>query len=176
MKFQTVNHHPCRLHVKEKSADCSSRHLDNVPRDLNSDIEKLDLQSNNLTKLWNTSFLKYSQLIELNLEYNSIFWIHERSFFPLVNLKKLDLSSNPGMSYLPRGSFQSLCKLQELDLVDFGLTSFIFHGALNRNDQFKVGDTDIDGKFYKIPTVCGQYHMEEIYLSSNNVSSLKQKP
>ena len=171
-KLPTVNY-PCELNIKEKSADCSSRHLDNVPQDLNSDIEKLNLQNNYITKLWNTSFLKYSQLTELDLQYNSIFWIHERSFYPLVNLKILHLSSNPGMSYLPRGSFQSLCKLQKLELVDFGLTSFIFHGVLNRNDQLRVGDTNIGGKLSKIPTLCGQYQVEAIYLWSNNFSSLR---
>ena len=91
-KSQTSNL-TCQLNIKGKSADCSSRQLAYVPQDLVPDIEKLNLQTNLISIISNTSFHKYSKLIELNLgfTFNSIFWINEGSFDRIVNLLKLYL-------------------------------------------------------------------------------------
>ena len=172
-KMSTVNHDTCQVNIKEKSVDCNSRELKEVPQDLNSDIEKLNLQENLIRKLWNTSFQKYSQLIELNLKANLIFWIQEGSFNPLVNLMKLDLSFNPGISYVPRGIFRMLCKLRELYIAVCNLTSFAFIGALNQKSKTGVDNSETDGKSSNPnPAICGQRQMDIIDLYGNYFTNL----
>ena len=164
-KIQTVNHDACLPNVKDKSADCSSRKLTDVPQDLNPDIEKLKLQHNDISSLWNKSFQKYSQLTELFLQANSISWIQEGSFYPLVNLRKLDLSVNLLRSFcLPRDIFQRLCNVQELDRMGYDLTSLVFPGGVN---QLRVDNTEVDRKSSKSPPLCSQHQLEYINLSAN---------
>ena len=112
--------HPCRLNMKDKSADCTLKDFGDIPQDLNSDLEILYLPFNNIRYLRNTSFQKYSHLTVLRLDSNYIFWIQEDSFYPLVHLIELNLSYNPGISSLPIGSFQAAgsCKVQ-LDFFGF---------------------------------------------------------
>ena len=172
-KTSTVKHDTCQVNFKEKSADCNSRQLKEVPQDLNSDIEKLNLMQNLIRKLWNTSFQKYSHLIELDLKANLIFWIQEGSFNPLVNLMKLDLSFNPGISYVPRGIFRMLCKLRELYIAVCNLTSFAFPGALNQKSQTGVDNSVTDGKSSNPnPAICGQHQMDIIDLHGNYFTNL----
>ena len=173
-EIKKVNH-PCRMNLKKKSADCMISGLDSVPQDLNSDIESLNLLGNKIKDLWNTSFRNYSQLIELNLQANSIFWIQEGSFYPLVNLMKLFLSWNSYLSHLPRGTFQMSYKLQELYLNKCSLTSFAFSGDTNQRHQLGVGNTEIDGTSSKYLRFHDQHQMKFIDLEGNELNGLTQE-
>ena len=137
-KLQTVNH-SCGVNIKEKSVDCVSRQLEDVPQDLNPDIETLYLRFNHLTTLWNSSFQRYSQLIRLDLSWNSLYWTERDAFYPLVKLRDLTLSDNPGIQLHP-DSFQRSWKLQYLYLSSCYLSSF----ALQKN-ELGAGIKDIDG-------------------------------
>ena len=163
------------MNIKKKSADCSHKDLRNVPQDLNPDIENLDLEFNRIKYLRNTSFQKYSHLIQLNLKINSILWIQEGTFYPLVDLTRLDLSYNHDIFYLPRGSFRRSLRLQWLDLEECNLTSFSFTGAFNEGHNRGVGNTGIDGKSWKNFPFHGRHQIDFINLASNSFTNLTRE-
>ena len=167
--------HPCLMNIKKKSADCMHKHLKNIPQDLNPDIEDLFLQFNRIRYLQNTSFQKYSHLIEMNLHSNQIVWIQEDAFYPLVNLKTLILSNNDRLLYLPSGSFIRSLRLQQLNLFKCSLTSFVLSGAFNHRHNLGVGNTEIDEKHSKNVPFYEQHQMEFIDLTRNKFESLTRE-
>ena len=171
---EKVNH-PCLMNIKKKSVDCSDKDLRNIPQDLNPDIENLDLEINRIKYLRNTSFQKYSHLIQLNLHYNQILLIQEGTFYPLVDLTRLDLSYNHDISYLPRGSFQKSLRLQWLDLEECNLTSFSFTGAFSQGHNHGVGNTGIDGKSSKNFPFHDRQQIDFLNLASNSFTNLTRE-
>ena len=63
-----------------------------------------------------------------------------------------------------------LYKLQDLRLVDCGLTFFAFPGALNQKNQIGVGNTENES--LESPPLRGQCQLENIELSMNNFRTL----
>ena len=114
---------PCVQNVERRSADCSSRKVTSIPETLHPEISILDLSSNNLTYLYNTSFQRYSQLTDLNLRDNSIHYIENGVFYGLQHLNKLVLSGNH-MNDIGLEQFDRSSELQTLDISYNRLTHF----------------------------------------------------
>ena len=104
----------CAQNIRERTAGCRYRNLEFVPRNLNPDILRLDLDYNNISMLYNTSFSKYTLLLHLGLCCNDIIFIESAAFSPLHHLKHLRLLGNKHLhipdSYIFRWS-QSLARL-----------------------------------------------------------------
>ena len=84
----------CAQNIRERTAVCRYRNLEFVPRNLNPDILRLDLDYNNISMLYNTSFSKYTLLLHLGLGCNDIIFIESAAFSPLHHLKHLRLRGN----------------------------------------------------------------------------------
>ena len=104
----------CRQHVVDKSADCSSRSLYEVPQRLFPDIETLILTENELGVLGPASFRRYLQLKVLYLDKNCITSIARDTFYSLQRLERLVLSQSCPMRFSP-GIFRKSHNLKYLD-------------------------------------------------------------
>ena len=84
----------CAQNIRERRAVCSYRNLEFVPKYLNPDILYLNLDNNNITVLYNTSFSKYTLLLCLRICYNDITYIESAALSPLHHLTNLILIGN----------------------------------------------------------------------------------
>ena len=169
--FQNLRN-DCVEDLEQRSADCSSKHLLDVPQDLNPDIKFLYLRDNNLTILRNTSFLKYLQLTGLNLEGNSIRDIESGAFYSLINLRVLVLSGNANLE-LHEDIFQWSCALSSLSLSDCGLSGFKFDpGLKDSNPQHATTGMDLDDLHSKSVDSCTYYALGSIHLTENKIRTL----
>ncbi|KAJ9594216.1 hypothetical protein L9F63_014376 [Diploptera punctata] len=74
---------------------CSSLGLSDVPRNnIPVSVNSLDLSSNSIISLNNTSFLGFTELSTLYLSYNEIKYIDVSAFHELKELRDIDLSNN----------------------------------------------------------------------------------
>ncbi|CAC5366343.1 unnamed protein product [Mytilus coruscus] len=77
-----------------KIADCKNRGLQFIPQDLPRDINVLDMSSNQLKSIENSSLINYTHLQELNVKKNQFNHLSDKSFQGLNNLAVLDMSYN----------------------------------------------------------------------------------
>ncbi|CAC5425721.1 unnamed protein product [Mytilus coruscus] len=77
-----------------KIADCKNRGLQFIPQDLPWDINVLDMSSNQLKSIENSSLISYTHLHELNVRKNQLKHLSDKSFQVLHNLAVLDMSHN----------------------------------------------------------------------------------
>ena len=169
--FQNLRN-DCVEDLEQKRADCSSKHLLDVPQDLNPDIKSLDLHNNNLTIMRNTSFLKYLQLTYLNLGGNSIRDIESGAFYSHINLALLILAGNANLEL--RGDiFQWSCALNILLVSACGLSGFKFvPGLKDSNPQHATTGMDLDDLHSKSVDSCTYYALDTIDLTENNIRAL----
>ncbi|XP_068611447.1 leucine-rich repeat-containing protein 17 [Brachionichthys hirsutus] len=95
--------------------DCSSKDLNSIPSDLPSDIVKMDLSRNSITRLTPKQFLLSKDLKQLNLSGNSLHHIDTAAFAGLLYLRELDLSNN-SLQYFQYGVLEDLYFLRKLTL------------------------------------------------------------
>ncbi|XP_030847119.1 toll-like receptor 4 [Strongylocentrotus purpuratus] len=114
----------CNVDIPEKMADCSDKQLKDVPSNLINDLRSLDLSSNLIRSLWNTSFLRYSLLEKLNLANNLIGLIDLATFFPVDQLTSLILDFNPIFTLPGSDMFQESKRLSSLSLQFCNLSYF----------------------------------------------------
>ena len=167
--FQTLRHH-CKQVVEERSADCGSEQLEDVPQDLDPDTEFLILSDNNLTILRNTSFQNYLQLVSLLIDHNSITVIERGTFYLLRNLMVLVLSFNSELE-LHGDIFQWSCSLIHLLCTDSGLSGFVTEFKKS-NLQNETSDFKSDSPTSASVHSCEYYSMNIIELSGNNIRVL----
>lgn len=97
------------------TVDCSHRGLTQVPRNLPSETERLDLQGNNITVIFDSDLQDMGKLRILQLTDNQIHTIERDAFQDLVNLERLRLNGN-SLRHIPDNSFSTLNNLFRLDL------------------------------------------------------------
>ena len=115
----------CRQSMKDRSADCSSQELTEVPQNLFPDIEILILTSNWLGGFGPSSFRRYLHLRALYLDKNRIDFIMTETFYALQQLEKLVLSASTQAIFSPK-IFQYSHNLKYLDQSYNYLTSQTF--------------------------------------------------
>ncbi|XP_049318108.1 uncharacterized protein LOC125780243 [Bactrocera dorsalis] len=71
------------------TVDCSHRGLTQVPRKISADVERLDLQGNNITVIFEADFQRLTKLRILQLTDNQIHTIEKGAFQDLVSLERL---------------------------------------------------------------------------------------
>ncbi|XP_035728418.1 toll-like receptor 3 isoform X3 [Vespa mandarinia] len=84
---------------------CSDPKLEEIPRDLNSNIQVLDASFSRIRDLHNDSFSSYTKLLYIYLGDNFIQNIEESAFAQQYYLEVLDLTKN-GCDNLPKNLFQ----------------------------------------------------------------------
>ncbi|XP_008192240.1 lutropin-choriogonadotropic hormone receptor isoform X3 [Tribolium castaneum] len=94
---------------------CRTAGFTEVPHTLPYSITKLDLTSNNITALNETSLSHYTHMEELTLSENKLESIHPKSFAKNVQLKRL-LLQGCALSEIPVEVLRPLSKLQTLNI------------------------------------------------------------
>ncbi|EDW02187.1 leucine-rich repeat-containing protein 4B [Drosophila grimshawi] len=91
---------------------CHKMDLKEVPQNLKTSVEVLDLSFNRIKKLKSGSFQRYSDIKFLMLYENMILSVEPGTFAPLTSLQEIDLSSN-GLTSIPVELF-SMPRLRNL--------------------------------------------------------------
>ncbi|XP_064021113.1 leucine-rich repeat-containing protein 3-like isoform X3 [Pogoniulus pusillus] len=85
----------CTERAGAKAVLCSSRHLEEIPKDIPRDAVFLKLDANSITRIPSNAFRHLSHLEELDLSRNAIEKIDQAAFRGVAaGLRTLDLSSN----------------------------------------------------------------------------------
>ncbi|XP_062439085.1 leucine-rich repeat-containing protein 3 [Rhea pennata] len=85
----------CTEQAGAKAVLCSSRHLEEIPKDIPKDAVFLKLDANSITRIPSNAFRHLSHLEELDLSRNAIEKIDRAAFKGVAaGLRTLDLSSN----------------------------------------------------------------------------------
>ena len=86
----------CRLQPADRdvgvNVDCSDLRLGYFPNDLPTDMRRLTMRRNNITRLNDYSFEKYTQLTALALSHNDLHALCVSAFSGLSRLQQLDLT------------------------------------------------------------------------------------
>nr|AGJ51098.1 variable lymphocyte receptor C [Petromyzon marinus] len=105
-----------------ETVDCSSKTLADVPTGIPASTERLELQYNQLTSIPDKSFHGLARLTYLGLSNNKLPFLPVGVFDKLENLQDLRLNDNQLKSLPPR-VFDRLTKLTDLSLRDNQLQS-----------------------------------------------------
>ncbi|CAH1374282.1 unnamed protein product [Tenebrio molitor] len=97
------------------TTDCSHRGFTQVPKNVPPETERLDLQGNNITVLFESDFQDLGKLRILQLTDNQIHTIEKDVFQDLVNLERLRLNGNH-IRHIPDNLFSTTPNLFRLDI------------------------------------------------------------
>nr|XP_054748561.1 toll-like receptor 3 [Lytechinus pictus] len=111
----------CSMDVQYSRANCSSRGLKEVPRDIPSYTLHLSLSYNWIERIYNDSFSHLKDLVDISLQYNVIFEIEEGAFFDLHLLQSVNLIGNR-LSVLPSHLYRQNYYLTDIFLRNNTLT------------------------------------------------------
>ncbi|EDW74655.1 uncharacterized protein Dwil_GK15793 [Drosophila willistoni] len=105
--FLTNEERKCKYARIEKllRIRCYDMDLKEVPQNLKTSVEVLDLSYNRIRKLKSGSFSKYTDVKFLMLYENMILSVEPGTFAPLTSLQEVDLSNN-GLTTIPMELFQ----------------------------------------------------------------------
>lgn len=155
------------------SVDCSHRGLTQVPRNLPPDAERVDLQGNNLTVVFETDFEGMSNLRILQLMDNQIHTIERGAFQDLTSIERLRLNNNQ-LRHLPDLLFGNMPHLIRLDLSHNQL-QVIGRKSLRGTPALKTLQLD-NNHLTCIDEVAisSLKELEILTLNNNNLTSLPQ--
>ncbi|XP_044737228.1 protein slit isoform X2 [Chrysoperla carnea] len=154
------------LHV-----DCSHRGLTQVPRNLPKEAERIDLQGNNITVIFDMDFEDMVKLRMLLLADNQIHTIERDAFRDLTSLERLRISNNH-LRHISDNLFGTMTHLVRLDL-SYNFISVIGHKTLRGIPSLQYLQLDhnqitcIDDKALK-----DLKDMEVLTLNKNNLTTL----
>ncbi|KAL9920165.1 slit guidance ligand isoform 1-T1 [Glossina fuscipes fuscipes] len=153
------------------TVDCSHRGLTQVPRKISADVERLDLQGNNITVIFESDFQRLTKLRILQLTDNQIHTIEKGTFQDLISLEQLRLNNNR-LKAIPENFVASSANLLRLDLSHNAIATIgrrLFKGAHSlRSLQLDYNQiTCMDEHAFK-----GLVELEVLKLNNNNITSL----
>ena len=132
--------------------------LTKIPSGISCEENILNFRRNSINRLEVDDFLCFTKVRVLDLSLNNITCIHDEAFFPLVSMRRLRLThniflgylpaylgpfvttmrslrmNNIGLEYLPRTFFQQFHTLRELRVAKWRLENpdeDLFHGLIN---------------------------------------------
>ncbi|XP_067212327.1 biglycan isoform X2 [Linepithema humile] len=148
-------------------AQCSKMELDNIPFNLNKDVQVLDITVNRLRDLRNDTLAPFKSLVYLYLGDNFIQNIEEAAFRNQHYLEVLDLSKN-GCDEVPKSLFQ-LPHLRTLYLGNNKLTDSVF--KMEVNSPLKMLQLT-KNKLTKIPNIGFIPTLQTLNLSDNVITTV----
>ncbi|XP_069474491.1 immunoglobulin superfamily member 10 [Ambystoma mexicanum] len=169
---------PCACYVPTE-VHCTFRYLTTIPRQIATNVERINLGYNSLVELTEHDFPELNKLELLMLHSNEIQRIHEKAFQDLHSLQVLKMSYNKVRS-LHKNTFQGLKSLIRLHMdhnkieflnpeVLYGLTSLkLVHLEGNSLTQLH-SDTFVTLRYMQIFKTSSIKH---IYMSDNLLSTL----
>uniref|UniRef100_A0A3B3QJ46 Slit homolog 2 (Drosophila) n=1 Tax=Paramormyrops kingsleyae TaxID=1676925 RepID=A0A3B3QJ46_9TELE len=104
---------PAQCSCSGTTVDCHGQGLRNVPRNIPRNTERLDLNSNNLTRITKSDFAGLRHLRVLQLMENKISTIERGAFQDLMELERLRLNRN-NLQVFPELLFLGTTKLYRL--------------------------------------------------------------
>ncbi|XP_075058085.1 immunoglobulin superfamily member 10 [Mixophyes fleayi] len=169
---------PCACYVQTE-VHCTFRYLNVIPKQIQADVERINLGYNSLGKLTESDFSGLQKLELLMLHSNEIQTIHENAFKDLSSLQVLKMSYNK-VKTLHKNTFSGLKSMVRLHMDHnkleflapesfYGLTSLkLVHLEGNTLRQLHT-DTFVTLRYIQIFKTSSIKH---IYLSDNQLSSL----
>ncbi|XP_076257217.1 G-protein coupled receptor rickets isoform X2 [Rhynchophorus ferrugineus] len=156
----------CRCTPDLHEFQCRGAGFTNIPL-LPYSITKLDLTSNNITILNETSLSHFLHLEDLTLSDNKLERIHSKTFAKNIQLKRLILQ-NCGLKAIPSDALKSLVKLQTLllkrnkivDIDDMAFSNLTSLRILELDNNFL---TQIPLAITKLPD------LQELSISGNRI-------
>eukprot|EP00079_Xenopus_tropicalis_P025690 XP_012819117.1 PREDICTED: immunoglobulin superfamily member 10 [Xenopus tropicalis] len=171
---------PCACYVPTE-VHCTFRYLTAIPKQINPDVERINLGYNSIIKLEEMDFSGLQKLELLMLHSNEIRAIHERALNDLSSLQVLKMSYNKVKSF-HKNTFHGLKNLvrlhmdhNKLDFINpesfYGLTSLkLVHLEGNLLTQLHT-DTFLTLRYIHIFKTSS---IKQVYLSDNQLSSLPE--
>uniref|UniRef100_H3AC70 LRRNT domain-containing protein n=2 Tax=Latimeria chalumnae TaxID=7897 RepID=H3AC70_LATCH len=104
---------PAQCSCSGSTVDCHGLGLRSVPRSIPRNVERLDLNANNITRITKTNFAGLRQLRVLQLMDNKISTIERGAFQDLKELERLRLNKN-NLQVFPELLFLGTPKLYRL--------------------------------------------------------------
>nr|XP_021331538.1 slit homolog 2 protein isoform X15 [Danio rerio] len=162
---------PSQCSCSGTAVDCHGQSLRSVPRNIPRNVERLDLNANNLTKITKADFAGLKNLRVLQLMENKISSIERGAFQDLQELERLRLNRN-NLQVLPELLFLGTTKLFRLDLSENqiqGIPRKAFRGSTEiKNLQLDYNQISCieDGAFRALRD------LEVLTLNNNNISRL----
>ncbi|XP_063772146.1 immunoglobulin superfamily member 10 [Pseudophryne corroboree] len=172
---------PCACYVQTE-VHCTFRYLNVIPKQIQADVERINLGYNSLSSLTESDFSGLRKLELLMLHSNEIQTIHESAFQDLSSLQVLKMSYNK-MKTLHKNTFSGLKNMVRLHMDHnkleflapesfYGLTSLkLVHLEGNAIRQLHA-DTFVTLRYIQIFKTSSIKH---IYLSDNQLSFLPKE-
>ena len=164
----------CR--TSHNSAICSKNNLRDVPTDIPSKVQGLDLSGNRISRVKVSDFTNLPLLKELELNYNYISQIDKGAFANLNYLKKLNLNRNR-LVELGENIFQGLSNLTELRINHNRITA-VASIAFKSMTSLKLLDishnklqhiTKVHSILQHLP------HLRELYIENNGFTTFHSR-
>ncbi|XP_070490339.1 protein slit isoform X1 [Chironomus tepperi] len=156
------------------TVDCSHRGLSSVPRKIPLETERLDLQGNNITIIYETDFINLSKLRILQLTDNQLHTIEKDAFADLTGLERLRLNNNK-IKALPDNLLASMTSLVRVDLSNNEIAAIskrMFKGvtALRSLQLDHNQIVCIDEQAFK-----NLHELEILTLNNNNITTMPRE-
>ncbi|XP_004712642.1 toll-like receptor 4 [Echinops telfairi] len=166
---------PCTEVVPNITYQCMEVNLYNIPENLPSSTENLDLSFNFLRHLGSHNFSKFPELRVLDLSRCGIQVIEDDTYQGLNQLSTLILTGNP-VQHLDLRTFSGLSSLQKLVAVEINLNSLedLPIGHLKTLKELNVAHNFIHS--FKLPEYfCNLSNLEYMDLSNNQIHNIYHK-
>ena len=166
--------HSCNVVVYfgQKTAECTSQGLTDVPPGLGYDIKVLQFKGNAMTQIGIDYFKQYTALQELFIEKNRISSIAPEGFRGLSNLQVLDLNGNQ-LTTVPIATFAYMTSLREL-ILKANPIRYITENAFGNLPHIEILNFEncflerVDPKAFH-----GLTHVKEINIVNNELQLLE---
>ena len=123
-QLTTTSRDGCRIQPADRgvgvNVDCSDLRLGYIPNDLPTDMHRLTMRRNNITRLNDYSLEKYTQLTSLDLSRNELRALDVHAFSGMSRLEQLDLTYNKlclNNKTYPVGLFSGMTSLWRLTMT-----------------------------------------------------------
>ncbi|XP_055599533.1 insulin-like growth factor-binding protein complex acid labile subunit [Uranotaenia lowii] len=170
-------HCPSRCHCDDEKLDvnCEEGHLDVVPIALNPSIQRLVIRNNKI-RIIDSSVQFYSELTLLDLSYNYLFNIPDRTFARQSKLQQLHLNHNK-ISVVSNRTFVGLGELLVLNLRGNLIDQIeaLSFTPLAKLEELNLGQNRITSLGLSVKGLVGVGDLKILYLDDNRLEEVPEE-